>query len=65
MNSSVSARTIIEIAMDVEAIERRIREVIKEAAERGDTTTIITVVDRWNTLPAVEVLSGDGPWSRA
>ena len=49
-------RVVLATAADVEADERRIKQAILEAAERGDTLAVAEIVTRWQSMPAKDVL---------
>jgi hypothetical protein len=51
------ARTVLEIAAEVERDERRIKHEILEAAGRGDLAAVIRIVRRWLEVPVREVLA--------
>lgn len=51
------ARTVLEIAAEVERDERRIKHEILEAAGLGDLAAVIRIVRRWLDVPVREVLA--------
>jgi hypothetical protein len=51
------ARTVLSVAAEVEAAESAIKQTILEAARAGDTASIINIITRWMSTPAIEVLS--------
>ena len=57
------ARTVLEIAEEVERDERRIKHEILEAAGHGDLAVIVRIVRRWLELPVRQVLglAGEEP----
>ena len=56
-SGSQFARSVLNIAAEVEAAENEIKNEILRAARVGDTAAVITIVTRWQTLPATEVLA--------
>jgi hypothetical protein len=52
------ARAALELAAQVEADERRIKQAILDAARAGDMALVIGIVERWQNRPAAEVLTG-------
>lgn len=51
------ARALLSAAAEVEAAEARIRQVLLQAARAGDTARLITILERWECMPACEVLA--------
>jgi hypothetical protein len=54
------ARTVLDVAAQVEAAETLIKQAILDAAQAGDCGRIIDIVTRWQRLPAAEVLCHKG-----
>lgn len=55
-SESMFARTVLDMAAEVESAEMRIKFDVLKAAEAGDMNKIIDIVTRWVTEPATEVL---------
>lgn len=58
---STFARTVLDIAAEVESAETRLKEAILAAAREGDCARVIDIVSRWMTVPATEVLPEGEP----
>lgn len=50
------ARTVLQIAGEVEADEQRVKEAILSAAEAGDSDTVARIMRRWMRRPVREVV---------
>ncbi len=50
------ARAVLDAATQVDAAETRIKDALLAAARSGDMNRVITIVERWQRLPAAEVL---------
>ncbi len=57
MDTRCLARTLLDLALEVEEAELRIKEAILQAAQRGDVALVETIITRWMTDPPVEVAS--------
>ena len=49
------ARTVLEMAGEIEADEERIKAAILSAAQSGDSATVARIVRRWMDRPVREV----------
>lgn len=58
VNAAALANALLDAAAEVERDETTIRAAIIAAATAGDCTKIITIVTRWQSMPAAEVLKG-------
>ena len=56
----VFARTVFDIAAQVEAAETQIKQALIDAARAGDCDRVIDLVTRWQTCPSCEVLAPNG-----
>lgn len=68
-NVQFAADQILRAAAEVEAAETAIKAEIVRAAHAGQCDRIVSIVTRWNTMPAAAVLSpehrlNDEPESR-
>ena len=52
------AHTLLGIAAELDAAEAAIKEALLAAARGGDMARVITILERWQTRPATEVLKG-------
>lgn len=52
------ASGILEVAEEVVAAERKIKEAVLEAARAGDCSRVVELVSQWLEEPAVEVAAG-------
>jgi hypothetical protein len=50
-------RTILDIAIQVEAAENNIKQAILSAAESGNTDAVLRIMRLWLARPATEVLA--------
>ncbi len=57
MHNEHLAKTLLEVAMEVERDELRIKRVILDAARRGDVGEVERIILRWLELPVGRVLS--------
>lgn len=57
MSQDAFARVLLETADAVDRAEQRIKRAILDAAARGDTAAVQWIVQRWLTLPVLEVLN--------
>ncbi len=56
MHHEYLAKTLLEVAMEVERDELRIKRVILDAARRGDAGEVVRIILRWLELPVGRVL---------
>lgn len=54
-NQDRLARTVLEMAGEIEADEQRIKAAILSAAKLGDSVTVARIVRRWMNRPVREV----------
>jgi hypothetical protein len=55
------ARAVLNAAAEVEAAETAIKAAILAAARAGDSARVVTLMERWQSLPACEVLGQASP----
>lgn len=55
--SSAFARSVLNVAAEVDAAETRIKQAILDAANEGDAPRVVEIVTRWQQVPATEVLA--------
>jgi len=48
---------LLDIAAEVEAVERRLKEQIIEAARAGDCDRVVAIAEQWLTKPPADVLA--------
>lgn len=57
------ARTVLDIAAQVEAAEAQLKDLLIDAAKSGDMDRVVALVTAWKSCPAEEVLAHNGPTS--
>lgn len=51
------AQLLLTAAADLEAAESRIRAAIRDAVAKGDLARAIDILDRWDNVPVIDVLT--------
>ena len=53
--SSIFARSVLDIAAEIEQAEGKIKQAILNAASAGDVQTVIDIISKWIKEPVVDV----------
>ena len=60
-SSAKTATALLELAHELDAAERRIKEELLRAVEAGDLARVTAILHRWLRHPAGEVLAAANP----
>jgi hypothetical protein len=57
------SRAVLNAAAEIEAAETAIKAAVLAAGRAGDSARVVTLMERWQSLPACEVLGKGTPCS--